>query len=81
MKQDEFKNMSIEELKGKSKTLKFLGGMLIGVLSVLLIVSIYLSVVNKEFNPSMIVAIALSAVLPSIFMSIKRIEKEMASRS
>lgn len=76
-------NIKTEKLEGQLKGIKIIAGALIGVLSLLLITSIY-GLVTKENNLTFIsliaVAISLSAILPLLFMNMKKIKKEINSR-
>ncbi|GAA4275167.1 hypothetical protein U6A24_17510 [Aquimarina gracilis] len=80
MKKEELQDLTIEELKKKETSLKMLTGLLAGILFVLFVVTIYTSVKNKEFDPMLITAIALSAIIPLNYKQIKQIKAEIKQR-
>ena len=80
----DFKNKSTERLNSELKTLKMITGALIGVLTVLFAVTIY-GLLTKENNSTFIALIAvpfsLSAIILLNFGIMKKINKELDSRS
>lgn len=76
-------NKTTEKLEGELKAIKFLTGALIGVLTLLLIISIY-GLIAKENNSTFIsliaVAVSLSAILPLQFINMKKIKTELNTR-
>ena len=84
MKYNNMDNIKTEKLEGQLIAIKIIAGALIGVLSLLLITSIY-GLVTKENNLTFIsliaVAISISAILPIQFVNMKNIKTELNSRS
>lgn len=78
------KNKPTEKLEGELKAIKIITGALIGVLTLLLIISIY-GLMTKERNstfiPLIAVAISCSAILPLQFINMKKIKTELNSRN
>ncbi|WP_299121400.1 hypothetical protein [uncultured Winogradskyella sp.] len=83
MKNNDIDNKTTEKLEGQLKGIKIITGALIGVLTMLLIVSVY-GLVTKENNATFIaliaVAISCSGILPSQFINMKKIKTELNSR-
>ncbi|MBK6947374.1 MAG: hypothetical protein IPH16_04180 [Haliscomenobacter sp.] len=77
MKKEDLKNKTTERLKSELKAIKIITGALIGVLTLLFIISIY-GLIVKENNSTFIaliaVAISLSAILPIQFVNMKNIK-------
>ncbi|WP_299104120.1 hypothetical protein [uncultured Tenacibaculum sp.] len=78
------KEKATEKLESELKLLKVSTGLLAGILSVLFIVCIY-GLLTKDkgdvFSSLVVVPIALSAILPSQYSSMKKIKEELESRS
>ena len=83
MKNNDMDNKTTEKLEGQLKGIKIITGTLIGVLTLLLIISIY-GLVTKENNSAFValiaVAISCSGILPSQFINMKKIKTELNSR-
>ncbi len=79
MKNIKLKDLSIEDLKNKEKSLKLLTGMLIGMLIALFVLSIY-TTITKEFTPLLIIPIALLPIVIMNFSTINKIKTEINSR-
>lgn len=79
----DIKNKPTEKLEGELKGLQVVCGALIVVLSLLLGITIY-GMLTKEDNSVFIslmaVAFSLSAMVPILYLNIKKIKKELASR-
>jgi len=73
-------NKTTEKLESKLKAIKIITGALIGVLTLLLIISIY-GLIAKENNSTFIaliaVAISCIAILPIQFINMKKIKTEL----
>ncbi|MBK7475047.1 MAG: hypothetical protein IPI11_03130 [Haliscomenobacter sp.] len=80
MKKEDLKNKTTERLKSELKAIKIITGALIGVLTLLFIISIY-GLIVKENNSTFIaliaVAISLSAILPIQFVNMKNIKNKL----
>ncbi|MBK8879853.1 MAG: hypothetical protein IPN74_15345 [Haliscomenobacter sp.] len=80
MKKEDLKNKTTERLKSELKAIKIITGALIGVLTLLFIISIY-GLIAKENNSTFIaliaVAISLSAILPIQFVNMKNIKNKL----
>jgi len=84
MKKKELKNETDEKLKSELKKTKMISGALIGVLIPLFALTIYglVTAKNKSTNIALLaVAISCSGILPMQFDSIKKIKRELASRT
>jgi hypothetical protein len=84
MKKEDFKNKTTEKLESELKAIKIISGALIGVLSLLLVSSVYgLIATDKSviFIALIAVAISISAILPIQFVNMKNIKTELNSRS
>ena len=80
MKKNNLKNKTTERLQSDLKGLKIVTGALAGILIVLFAMTLYNSITKKEFDPLMIVAISLSAILPLQFSNMKKIGTELKTR-
>ncbi len=80
MKKQPYKNLTTEQLIQKAKGLKIVTGMLAGILTALFVLTLYNSITNNTFDPLLVTAIALSAILPINYMQIKNMQKEIKSR-
>lgn len=83
MKKENLKNKTSKKLESRLKGTKILTIALIVVLALLLVLSVY-GFMNEKNNPTFIaliaVAIACSAVLPSQFSHMKKIKNELNRR-
>ncbi len=72
-----------EKLEGKLKIIKIITGALIGLLTFLLVISVY-GLIAKESNSIFIaliaVAISCSVILPLQFINMKKIKSELNTR-
>jgi len=79
----DLKNKTTEKLNSELKGLKIITGALIGVLTVLFIVTIY-GLLTKDdtsvFTALIVVPMALIALIPINYGNIKKIKKELALR-
>jgi magnesium-transporting ATPase (P-type) len=83
MKKANFKNKTTEKLEGELKAIKIIASMLFGVLTLLLITSIYGLLTqenNSTFIALIVVAISLGAILPLQFVNMKKIKDELKLR-
>ena len=83
MKINDIKAKSTEKLKSDLTGIKIITGALVIILALLFVVNLYglFSKDNKSaFIAGIIVALALSAILPSQFSSMKKIKKELELR-
>ena len=83
MQKEDLKNNTTERLKSELKAIKIITGALIGVLTLLFIISIY-GLIAKEnnsiFSALIVVAISLCAMLPLLFVTIKNIKNKLNAR-
>jgi phosphatidylserine synthase len=83
MKRNKLKMKSTERLKSELSGLKIITGTLVIILTVLFTVNLY-GLLSKENNTvfiaGMTVAVSLCAILPSQFMSMKKIKTELKLR-
>ena len=68
------------KLTKQYKALKFVTGMLAGILIVLFAMTIYLSIREKKFHPLLVSPIALSAIIPINFKRMKEMRREIEAR-
>ena len=80
MKEKELKEMSLDELKKKEKTLKFSLGILVGSIIGLLIVCVIITI-KKGFQAFTIMPIAFLPIIISSFSGLKKLQAEINSRS
>jgi hypothetical protein len=84
MKNEDLKKKEIEKLERQFTAIKIITGALIGVLTLLFIVSIYGLIVkenNSIFMALIVVAISLCAVLPLLFVTMKNIKNKLNMRT
>ena len=72
---------STEQLEKQVKTLKFITGLLGGLLLVLLLTAIYISVKEQKFSLFLITPLALSVMIPINLSRIKEIKAEIEKRN
>jgi len=83
MEQANFKSKTTKKLEGELKAIKIIASMLFGVLTLLLITSIYGLITqenNSTFIALLVIAISLSAILPLQFVNMKKIKDELKLR-
>ena len=80
MADKKLQEMSTEKLLQQKKTTRFVMGLLIGMLLVLLAITIYISV-NQGFTPLLILPFAALPILFIIVNSLRGINKELRSRN
>jgi len=80
MKQESLSNLSLDELKGKEKSLKMAAGMLSGMIVVMFAVGIYLFFQNG-FSVFSVLPIAFFPLVGGLFVKIKGVREEIATRN
>jgi uncharacterized membrane protein len=83
MKKNDLKEKSTEKLESELKGIKIITGALVGILIVLFAVNLYGLIFkdkNAAFIVGIVVALALSAILPMQFNNIKKINTELKLR-
>lgn len=78
--ENEFSELTIEQLKQRLKPLTFITGFLSGVLLLLLGLTIYQSVTEGRMTPLLATPIALSPIAIINFVRIGKLKKEIRSR-
>ena len=80
MKSKNLKEWSVEELLKQQKTIKLVTGMLIGMLSALFILGVFLSLQKTSFVSFIVIPFAL---LPIVFLNLttlKKVKEELYAR-
>lgn len=80
-KKNNYEKWSTEQLEKQVKTLKFITGLLGGLLIVLFITATYISFKEDKFSVFLITPLALSAMIPINLKQIKDIKAEIQRRS
>ena len=80
MKKKNLEELNTEELLKQEKALKFITGLLIGMIIVLFALIISKSIKDKKFDPLIASPIALSAIIPLNLKKIKDIRSEINKR-
>lgn len=80
MKSKNLKEWSVEELLKQQKTIKLVTGILIGMLSTLLILGIFLTFQEKFFNSFVVIPFALSPIVFLNLTTLKKVKEELNLR-
>lgn len=80
MKNKNLNELSIEELLKQQKTTKLVTGVLIGMLSTLLILGIFLILQKTSFISFVVIPFALLPIVFLNFTTLKKIKEELNSR-
>lgn len=81
MKSKKISEMSNEELLKNEKVIKTITALFGGTLLFLFIITIFLNIIKKEFNPLTIIPIALFSIFIININSLKEIKKEKEKRN
>lgn len=79
-KKTDYSRFTSKELEKQIKTIRFVTGLLAGMLIVLLGITLYDSISQSKLNPLLVSPIALSAIIPINMKRIREIKRELERR-
>ena len=79
-KKTDYSKWTTEQLEKQLKTLKFVTGLLAGILIVLFVFTAYVSIRDSEFNPLLVTPLALSVIIPVNWQRMKEMSHEIQTR-
>ena len=79
-KKTDYSKWTTEQLEKQLKTLKFVTGLLAGILIALFGFTAYVSFRDSEFNPLLVTPLALSVIIPVNWQRMKEMSHEIQTR-